>query len=243
MRLVLLSLLLLATGADAGEADVRAMLAREFPAVKVQSIAVSELPGFLEVAAGGQVLFVSTDGRFVVDGTVIDTATKRNLTVDKEESLSRVSWSDLPLDLAIKTVRGDGRRVLATFEDPHCGYCRKLSGDLAGMTNFTLYTFMYPILSDKSTRSVNAVWCAQDREGAWSQLMREGIESATPDGCRAPREELLALGRKLRIEGTPTIFFADGSRAVGYLPPDKLAARLNSSHARVGAAGRHAIPQ
>ena len=129
-----------------------------------------------------------------------------------------IAIADLPLEIAVKQVRGNGKRLLVLFEDPNCVYCRQLEGDLAGLTDVTIYTFLYPILSADSTKKAQAVWCAVDREKAWSQWMLKGIAPA-PARCNADAiEQVLALGKKLGIRATPTIFLANGERMAGAVP-------------------------
>lgn len=118
---------------------------------------------------------------------------------------------------------------MAVFEDPNCPYCRKLHQTLQGGDNVTVYTFLLPILSDDSALKSKDIWCAPDRAQAWRRWMSESKPApAAPDGCRTPNEEVLALGRKLRVAGTPTIYFADGSRTGSAFDAASLEAKLNA---------------
>ena len=123
--------------------------------------------------------------------------------------------ADLPLDIAVKQVRGDGRRLLVIFEDPNCIYCKRLDMDLADLTDVTIYSFVYPVLSGDSMNKAKAVWCSVDRKKAWSQLMLKGIAPA-PARCDAGAiDKVVALGKKLGVRATPTIFLANGERISG----------------------------
>jgi thiol:disulfide interchange protein DsbC len=136
--------------------------------------------------------------------------------------------ADLPLELAIKQVRGNGKRLLVLFEDPTCIYCKQLETDIAGWTDVTIYTFLYPILSADSTKKAKAIWCAGDREKAWNRWILNGIAPAAA-GCDADSiETTLALGRKLGIRATPTIFLANGERLSGAVPEMVLEMAISS---------------
>jgi thiol:disulfide interchange protein DsbC len=131
--------------------------------------------------------------------------------------------------MAIKTVKGNGKRVMAVFEDPNCPYCRKLHETLRGVDNVTVYTFLLNILSDDSAAKAKNIWCAPDRALAWRQWMLESKPAplAAP-GCSTPNEQVLALGRKLHLVGTPTIYFADGTRSGSGFDAATLEARLGA---------------
>ena len=141
--------------------------------------------------------------------------------------LTAIKFSELPLDRAIKQVRGDGKRVLATFEDPNCGYCKRLAKDLLKLDNVTVYTFLYPILSEDSIRKSKQIWCSADRAKAWNDWMVEGRAPAGKDDCdTAAITKNQEYGRRLGISGTPTMFFADGERVPGAMPLAKIEQKL-----------------
>jgi len=147
---------------------------------------------------------------------------------DEAAHTSGIVIADLPLEIAVKQVRGSGKRLLVLFEDPNCIYCRQLERDVAGLTDVTIYTFLYPILSADSTKKAKTVWCAADREMAWSQWMLKGIAPA-PARCDAGAiEQVLALGRKLGVRATPTIFLANGERMSGAVPGMTLEMAISS---------------
>ncbi len=185
--------------------------------------------GLYEVVIDADVLYVDERVNYVVAGNAFDLRTKENLTARRKEDAVRVDFKTLPLQMAVKTVRGNGTRVLAIFEDPNCPYCKRFEKDIAGLTDTTIYTFLYPILSrdvtapDDSYPKSRAIWCAPDRTAAWSQIMLEGKHlAAAAESCKHPLDDILALGQKLHITGTPTIVFTDGRRAPGAIPIDQV---------------------
>ena len=181
--------------------------------------------GLYEVIVDGEFFYVDERANFLLSGSAFDLRSSENLTEARKEEAFRVDFKALPLQLAVKTVRGDGSRVLAIFEDPNCPYCKRFEKEIATLSNATIYTFLYPILSrdvkapDDSYPKSKAIWCAPDRGAAWAQVMLEGkhLEAAS-ESCKHPLEEILALGQKMHISGTPTLVFADGRRAPGMIP-------------------------
>lgn len=146
-----------------------------------------------------------------------------------------INAAKLPKAIAIKTVHGNGRRVIYTFEDPNCSYCREMTRHLAGIGDITVYTFVFPILGDDSRHKADLIWCAPDRTRAWQEVMsgRSQRPSAAPrPNCAAPSKLVMEIAERLGIRLTPTSFFADGSRMVGVKPPETILARLNAAAAR-----------
>ncbi len=188
--------------------------------------------GFLdlyEVRVDDELFYADANGRYAILGNVVDLKTRSNLTQERKAELSRIHFADLPLELAAKQVKGKGRRVLATFEDPNCGYCRKLAQELEKLDDITVYTFLLPILSQDSADKARAIWCAKDKGRAWRDWIIDG-KAPRPAKCDVPLDKLQALGRKYNITGTPTLFLADGNRIGGYVP----AAQLEQALARAG---------
>ena len=216
--------------AVADEAEIRKGMEAKL-GTRVESVTKAGFLGLYEVYADGNIFY--TDEKMtaiVVGGNLIDAKTMKNLTEERMKKLTAIKFSDLPLERAIKQVRGDGKRVLATFEDPNCGYCKRLAKDLSKLDNVTIYTFLYPILSEDSARKSRQIWCAADRAKAWNDWMIDGKAPAAKEDCdTSPIGKNQEFGRKLNISGTPTIFFADGERVPGAMPLPRIEQKLGAA--------------
>ena len=216
----------LATAAIADEAAVRKNFEAKFGA-KADSVIKSGYLGLYEIYADGQILYSDEKGSAFLLGPLIDGKTMKNVTQERMNKLTAIKWSDLPLDRAVKQVRGDGKRVLASFEDPNCGYCKRLAKELQKLDNVTIYTFLYPILSQDSVDKSKAIWCSADRAKAWNEWMVDGkVPNAKGDCDTTAVTRNQEYGRKLNINGTPTLFFADGERIPGAVPLAKIEEKL-----------------
>lgn len=172
----------------------------------------------------GQLFYTDEQVSFLLDGRIIDTATRRDITQDRLNQLSAIDFSTLPLENAIKQVRGNGSRIIASFEDPRCGYCKRFGAELESFDDVTIYTFLYPVLGPESDSMSRNIWCSADPAKTWNDWI---LRSRTPKkaSCDAQAvDQNIALGRELRISGTPTLFFADGRRVGGYMPAQQLEA-------------------
>lgn len=208
----------------AGEDGVRKGVESFIGAAAVDSVAKTPYGGLYEVVLkSGEIVYTDENTSFVIDGRVIDTKTRRDVTQARQSQLSAIDFASLPLDQAVKQVKGNGKRVIATFEDPNCGYCKRLGKELAQMTDVTIYTFLYPILSADSMAKSRNIWCAKDKAKAWNDWIVAG-KTPTGEDCTAASavDRNVELGQKLRINGTPTIFLADGTRIGGYVPQVEL---------------------
>ncbi|MYN30309.1 DsbC family protein [Duganella levis] len=185
--------------------------------VKVDSVTETPYSGLYEIRIGSDILYTDKTATYLINGHIFNLSTGADLTRERIDDITKIKFSDLPLDKAIKTVKGDGSRVIAVFEDPNCGYCKRLrQTTLKETDNVTIYTFMYNILSDDSFVKSKNIWCSPDRSKAWDDWMVSGKAAAVADAkCEAPNDEVVELGHKLGIQGTPAIFFADGSRIPG----------------------------
>lgn len=195
--------------------------------VKIDAVSKTPYSGLYEVRIGGDIVYTDAKGDYLFIGRIIDTKTSTDLTRSRTDEINKIKFSDLPLDSAVKMVKGNGKRVIAVFEDPNCGYCKRLRHTLSEMDNVTIYTFMYNILSEDSIAKSRNIWCSPDRAKAWDEWMLKG--KAAPDApanCTSPHDKILALGQKLKITGTPTIFFADGTRIPGAVDAKSLEAKL-----------------
>ncbi|MDP2880936.1 MAG: DsbC family protein [Azonexus sp.] len=213
--------------AMADEADIRKQMEAKL-GTKVESVTKSGYLGLYEVYADGNIFY--TDEKMtaiVVSGQLIDAKTMKNVTDERMKKLTAIRFGDLPLDRAIKQVRGDGKRVLATFEDPNCGYCKRLAKELLKLENVTVYTFLLPILSEDSVRKSKQIWCSSDRAKAWNDWMVDGKVPAGREDCDTSAvTKNQEFGRKLNITGTPTMFFADGERVPGAIPLARIEQKL-----------------
>lgn len=197
---------------------------------KVTSVSKSPYLGLYEVYAEGQILYTDEKLTAIIAGTLIDGATMKNITAERLQKLTAIKFSDLPLELAFKRVHGDGKRVLATFEDPNCGYCKKLAKDMAKLDNVTIYTFLYPILSPDSLEKSKQVWCATDKGKVWTDWMLDGKAPSGSSDCDTNAvQKSVELGRKLNVSGTPTLFFANGDRVPGAVPLTQIEKKLEQS--------------
>ncbi|PKO81044.1 MAG: thiol:disulfide interchange protein [Betaproteobacteria bacterium HGW-Betaproteobacteria-13] len=218
-----LSLSLFGVGAHADEASVRKGMEAFVGAPAVESVARTPYAGLYEVVLkSGELVYTDEKVSFIVDGRVIDAQTRRDMTQLRLNQLSAIDFSTLPLDQAIKHVKGNGKRVIATFEDPNCGYCKRLGKELAQMKDVTVYTFLYPILSPDSTTKSRDIWCAKDKAKAWNDWIVDAKVPATADCDTGVIDRNVALGQKLKVNGTPTIFLSNGSRIGGYVPAAEL---------------------
>jgi thiol:disulfide interchange protein DsbC len=184
--------------------------------------------GLYEIQLGPELVYTDENVTFVFDGTLIDAKTRQDYTRERMDAIARVPFDQLPVELAMKQVKGDGSRKLAIFEDPNCGYCKVLRKALGDIDNLTVYTYPFPILSPDSTQKVRNVWCASDRAATWDAWMLKGKVPPKID-CEVPIDQMIALGKKLMVRGTPAIFFEDGSRVGGAIPKNEIEKRLKAS--------------
>lgn len=225
--------LMAATGAQASETVVRKALAERFPGAQISSIKKTPYSGLFEVYLDGQLIYMDAKGQFVFAGDVIDLKTRRNLTQDRLAKLQAVDWNVFPLNNAIKTVKGKGERTLVVFSDVDCPFCRKFEAELAKVDNLTVYTFLYPIegLHPKAVQISKQIWCAPDRNRAWDDYITKGSVPGNDGKCPNPVDATVALGNKLGVGGTPTLFFANGVRLPGMVPAAQLE-RLLAANAK-----------
>jgi len=222
------ALIALATRAGADESAVRTMLARTFPQSPVQSIARTPVAGLFEAAINGQMFYVSEDGRYVLGGPLIDARNQVNLTEERLAEINAIPWDSLPLNLAIKRIRGAGTRRIAIFEDPDCPYCKTLEQTLSGIDDVTVYVLLYPIdeLHPHAVNRSRTVWCAKDRAKAWDDIMRTGVAPPNTSTCDDPITTIASFAKQHRIVGTPTMVLSDGRRLVGAVPRAELEKQL-----------------
>lgn len=221
-------LLAVAFGAQAmaDEAEIKKAMESKL-GTKVESVTKSGYLGLYEVFADGNIVYTDEKGTAILVGPLIDGKTMKNVTEERMKKLTAIKFGELPLDRAIKQVRGDGKRVMATFEDPNCGYCKRLAKELQKLDNVTIYTFLLPILSEDSVRKSKQIWCSPDRAKTWNDWMIDGKAPAGREDCDTSAvTKNQEFGRKLNITGTPTMFFGDGERVPGAMPLARIEQKL-----------------
>ncbi|NJM39362.1 MAG: DsbC family protein [Anaerolineae bacterium] len=209
-----------ATALFAQENAIRKNLAERLPNLpKIDEVSKSPMPGLFEVRVNGSdIFYTDADGNFLIQGNLIDTKNRRNLTEERVEKLTAVDFDALPLKDAFTIVRGNGKRKVAVFEDPNCGYCKRFERDLQKVDNVTIHMFLYPILGADSTSKSQNIWCSKDKAKAFLDWM---VKDATPANATCDVSALqrnVEFGKKYRITGTPTLIFADGNRVPGAIP-------------------------
>ncbi|MDH4285921.1 MAG: DsbC family protein [Gallionella sp.] len=216
------------TSAHAGEAEIRKSIQDKFPTVgKLDHVVKTPYAGLYEIVIDGQLYYTDDKGLYLFDGSVIETKSRRNLSEERRKKLFAIDFDKLPLDLAVKKVKGNGKRKMAYFTDPNCGYCKRLENELTKVTDVTLYIFLYPIFPS-SGDTVRNVLCAKDPIKAWDDLM---LNSVAPENanCETSTAKVLALGKKHGVNGTPNLIFGNGVQSPGYLPAEELEKNLNAS--------------
>ena len=194
---------------------------------KVQSVSKTPYAGLYEVRIDNDIVYTDAKAQYLFVGRVINSQTYQDYTKERIDEISRIKFSELPFEAALKTVKGKGERKIAVFEDPNCGYCKRLRNTLEGVDNVTVYTFMYNILSPDSAVKSKNVWCSANRAKAWDDWMLNGkLPASAAESCATPNDRILALGQQMKITGTPTIFFTDGSRIPGAVDAKALEAKF-----------------
>ena len=215
------------SAASAQESVIRKTLAERIPQLeKIDEVRTTPMPGLYEVRMGTDLFYTDAKGHFLIQGELIDTKARRNLTEDRINKLTAVDFNALPLQDAFATVRGNGKRKLVVFADPNCGYCKRFERDLQNVDNVTIYTFLYPILSPDSAEKSRNIWCAKDRNNAWNDWMLREKTPAAASCDTAALQRNLAFGKKHKITGTPTLLFANGARVPGAIGAADIEKRL-----------------
>lgn len=208
----------LALPALADEAQIRRIVEDKLGGVKVEGVQRGPL-GLYEVRfrAGDGVRIVYTDATasHIIVGKIYETKVDKDLTEERLRKLNAIKFESLPLAQAVKVQRGDGKRVLVMFSDPHCPYCTKFEQTLQQVDNITIYVFMFPVIKPDLADHSKAVWCSPDRAKAWIDLALRGKAPTTGTACDTPIEKNLELGHKLGVNSTPTLYLANGERIAG----------------------------
>jgi len=224
----------LASAVVADEAAIRRMMQSKLGAGgRIESVSPVRGSGLFEVvigtADGPQIYYVDKAASVIVGGPMFDAKTGRNLTEERMQRLTSVPWESLPLEWAVTTVRGNGRRKIAVFSDPNCPYCKRFEKDLAKLDDITVHILLYPVIKPESVAQTKSVRCSKDRAKAWNDLMLRDIQPTAAPDCDTPMEKLVAAGRKLGANSTPTWFLQDGRRYKGAIPLDEMTRLLDSA--------------
>jgi len=205
-------------------AAIRKNLKEKLPQLgKVDEISKTPMAGLYEVRVGNDLFYSDDKGEFLIqNGTLIDVKGRKNLTEERQDKLLMIPFDQLPLKDAFTIVRGNGKRKIAIFEDPNCPYCREFERELQGVNDVTVYMFLYPMLGPDSTAKSYNLWCSKDRGEAWLDWMLREKPARNPICNISAVARNVEFGRKQKISGTPTIFFADGTRVAGAMPGAEL---------------------
>ncbi len=222
------AVLLMGTSAFGQEAAIRKALSERLPQLpKIDEIKPSAMPGLFEVRySGTEIMYSDAKGDFLIQGSLIDVKDRRNLTEERVERLMAIDFDSLPVKDAFTIVRGDGKRKIAVFEDPNCGFCKRFERDMQKVDNVTVYLYLYPVLGPDSVEKSRNVWCAKDKAKAWTDWMMR--DQVTPPGnCDAAALARNAeFGKKYKITGTPTLIFANGKRVPGAINTEQIEQHL-----------------
>jgi thiol:disulfide interchange protein DsbC len=233
-KILLLALLAaISLGALAQEAAIRKNMAARLPQLKaIDEVRKTDIPGLFELRVNGsEIYYTDAQANYLIEGNLIDTRNRRNLTEERVEKLTAIKFESLPLKDAFTIVRGNGERKIAVFEDPNCGYCKRFERDLQKVDNVTVYLFLYPILGADSTEKSKSIWCAKDRVAAWQDwMLRDQNAPAAAAMCdTSALARNVELGHKHKITGTPTLLFTNGARVPGAVDSKKIEQMLSDA--------------
>ncbi|WP_082725192.1 DsbC family protein [Burkholderia sp. NRF60-BP8] len=231
----LFTLALATAHTEAASADVEANLQRELqaklPELKIEQVIPSKIDGLYEVTANSRIFYSNSSASHVIIGNLFDTNSQENITETQLNKINSININDLPFQYAIKHKNGTGERVIATFFDPNCSFCKKMSPELGKIPNVTVYIFLYPVLSTDSVTKSEIILCTDNRLQAWKQWIERGKTTAPRKRCQPTiTKELLSLGKKLNIRGTPTTFLPSGERVAGFISGKDLADKIDRNN-------------
>jgi thiol:disulfide interchange protein DsbC len=221
--------------ARADEAEIRRVVGPMLRGATIESVRPGPAGLFeLVVRREGEARILYTDAKatVIIDGSVLEARSGRNLTEERLRKLTAIEWGQLPFQWAITATRGTGRRKIAIFSDPNCPYCKRFEEDLAKLDDITVNIFPFAIIAPQSARQSKAVWCSKDRVKAWNELMFRRIEPQAAPDCDTPVEKLIEYGRRLGASATPTWFLSTGERYSGALPLDEVRRLLDEASRR-----------
>lgn len=204
---------------------IKQSFGKRFPGLAIGEVAETPFSGVYEIPVQGELFYVDATGRYVLQGSLIDLETRTDLTAERMAKLTAVPFEELPLESAVKQVRGTGERKIAIFEDPNCGYCKQFHRTLERFDDITIYSVMFPILAPDSREKAENIMCAKDSVATLRAWMLDG-KTPPKATCDTNIDELLAFGKQHNVRGTPAVFFEDGSRVGGAMTFDQLTRRL-----------------
>lgn len=225
------------TTAVAGEAEIRKALAERLTDLgKIDEVTKLPIAGLYEVRVGVEVYYTDEAGNYLIQGAILDTKTRANLTEERVAKLTAIDFASLPLKDAIVWTQGNGSRKMVVFADPNCGYCKRLERELQQAKDLTVYTFLFPILGGDSPEKARNIWCAKERTKTWTAWMVSGTAPLKSIGeCdTSALQRVAALARKHNVTGTPALVFEDGKRVPGALTLDQLEKQLVASAKKPG---------
>lgn len=224
-----------AQAAVAQEAVIRKNIAERLPDFpKIDEVTKTPIPGVYELRMGTELLYTDEKGEYLIEGHIIDTKSRVNLTDARLDKLTAIDFASLPMKDAIVWKQGTGARKLAIFADPNCGYCKRFEKDLQAVKDVTVYTFLIPILGGDSPEKTRNIWCSKDNTTAWRDWMLNGTAPARSMGqCdTGALARNVAMSKKFRVNGTPALVFEDGKRVPGAMSSDQVEKQLALSRAK-----------
>lgn len=248
-KLALTSLLLSALALNSAFASEKLSVKKEFANIEVSlkknnpdmpainSIKTTPVPGIYEVIVNNTNVFYSdNEGKHLFFGNLVkvDNGQKVSLTEERIDSLTRLNFKDLKFSDAITRKIGNGKNVVVTFEDPNCGFCKKLHPELAKLNNVTIHTFMIPILGEGSREVSKAILCSKDPIKEWDAFMNGGakptVSSSMLEKCDSSSlDRNIAFSQKIGVSGTPAVFFENGKKLKGYASYEKIVELMNAA--------------
>ena len=200
---------------------IEALLKKTFPGIDISSIARAPIPGIYEVMLGPEVVYVSADGRYLLQGDLLDLEEKRNRSEDLRAAARTEILKSIPLDEVIEFSPPSPRYTVYAFTDVSCGFCRRLHRDVPTLNKMGIairyVAFPRNGPGSQAFRDMESVWCSADRKEAMTAA--KSGRPVAQSTCDNPVRKQFELGRSLGIHGTPAIFMSDGRALPGYLPP------------------------
>lgn len=222
----------LSLSAHADQDAIKAALLKQYPQINIKSITPTPIPGVWEVFANGQILYSDDTGNYLfINASLVDTSKKENLTDARLAQLTAVKFGDLPLQYALKQVKGDGSRSLAIFVDPDCPYCQQLQHELESINNVTIYYLLFPLgqLHPNAPALAHSIWCSKDRQQAWLDYTLKHVKPTAKGDCDNPLDKIAAYGDSIGVNGTPTLVFENGQKLASYIPAADLEKLLKAA--------------